>query len=184
MGDNIDQSNVQETKIIQRSVENFTICEQVYQQFYSRVAQYFVTMSKSLPSGDLAQTDDDLRVHFDFIDFNKNISNEEYLNVFCEFHLRKGCFPSSQTLITTPKLKIPSFITTNEIISPSPLFERFQWTNARGLVSIQVLAALTLFLGGNENNDVATGVMTEFLHNMSHQALAEKMIKFHLNLMS
>lgn len=93
MGDNIDQSNVQETKIIQRSVENFTICKQVYQQFYSRVAQYFVTMSKSLPSGDLAQIDDDLRVHFDFIDFNKNISNEEYLNVFCEFHLRKGCFP-------------------------------------------------------------------------------------------
>ena len=57
------------------------------------------------------------------------------------------------------------------MISPTRLFERFQFIGARGFVLVQALAALSLYLGGDENIDVATEVLTEFLHNMSHQAL-------------
>ena len=57
------------------------------------------------------------------------------------------------------------------MISPTRLFERFQFTDATGLVSVQALAALTLYLGGDENTDIATEVLIEFFHNMSHQAL-------------
>ena len=56
------------------------------------------------------------------------------------------------------------------MISPTHLFERFQFTDARGLVSIQALAALSLYLGGDENTDIATEALTEFLY-MSHQVL-------------
>ena len=57
------------------------------------------------------------------------------------------------------------------MISPSRLFERFQWTDARGLVSVQALAALAVSLGQHANDDVAESVMSEFLHKMSHQVL-------------
>ena len=39
----------------------------------------------------------------------------------------------------------------------------------RGLVSIQALAALNIYLGGNA--EISRQALTEFLHNMSHQAL-------------
>ena len=39
----------------------------------------------------------------------------------------------------------------------------------RGLVSIQALATLNIYLGGNA--EISRQALTEFLHNMSHQAL-------------
>ena len=42
------------------------------------------------------------------------------------------------------------------MILPTRLFERFQFTDARGLVSIQGLTASYSYLGGDENTDVAT----------------------------
>ena len=68
-------------------------------------------------------------------------------------------------------LKFLIFLNGDEVISPRQLFERFQWTDARGLVSVQALAALAAYLGQHVNDDVAEGVMSEFLHNMSHQVL-------------
>ena len=56
------------------------------------------------------------------------------------------------------------------MILPTRLFERFQFTDARGLVSIQGLTASYSYLGGDENTDVATEAQTEFLHHMSHFA--------------
>ena len=74
-------------------------------------------------------------------------------------------------MVIIPRPRLPAFIQTDEAISPNELFEKFRATDARGLVSIQALAALSLFLGGDANVDVATKAMTEFLCNMSHQAL-------------
>ena len=39
----------------------------------------------------------------------------------------------------------------------------------RGLVSIQALATLNIYLGGNA--EISRQALTEFLHNMSHQVL-------------
>ena len=82
---------------------------------------------------------------------------------------RQGRFPGVQRMIIIPRL--PAFIQIDEAILPNKLFEKFRATDVRGLVSIQALAALSLFLGGDANVDVATEAMTEFLRNMSHQAL-------------
>ena len=70
-----------------------------------------------------------------------------------------------------PRPQIPHFLNGGEMISPSQLFERFQCTDVRSLVLVQALAALVVYLGEQVNDDVAEGVMSEFLHNMSHQAL-------------
>ena len=114
---------------------------------------------------------DELRNHYFFIDFSKKIDNIEYLNVFCEFYHKYDRFAGADNLTVLPRPQIPHFLNGNEMISPSRLFERFQWTDARGLVSVQALAALAVSLGQHANDDVAKGVMSQFLHKMSHQVL-------------
>ena len=49
------------------------------------------------------------------------------------------------------------------------MYENFSSINAHGLVSIQVLATLNIYYGGS--TEISRQVLSEFLHNMSHQAL-------------
>ena len=80
-----------------------------------------------------------------------------------------GRFPGSQDLIVVPRPEIPYFIKTDKIISTNQLFEKTSSSDARGLVSIQALAALNIYLGGN--TEISRQALIEFLHNMSYQAL-------------
>ena len=90
-------------------------------------------------------------------------------DTFCEVFQQHGRFPSSQDLIVAPRTEIPYFMKTDKIISTNQLFEKFSSPDAHVLVSIQALAALNLYL--RVNADVSRQALTEFLHNMSHQAL-------------
>ena len=49
------------------------------------------------------------------------------------------------------------------------MYEKFSSTDARGLVSIQALAALNIYYGGS--TEISRKALSEFLHNMSHQTL-------------
>ena len=90
-------------------------------------------------------------------------------DTFCEVFQQHGRFPSSQDLIVAPRTEIQYFMKTDKIISTNQLFEKFSSSDAHVLVSIQALAALNLYL--RVNADVSRQALTEFLHNMSHQAL-------------
>ena len=57
------------------------------------------------------------------------------------------------------------------MISTNQLFEKFSNSDMRGLVSIQALASINIYLGGNA--EIPRQALTEFLHNMSHQALSK-----------
>ena len=161
---------IQESQLVQRYIKNLTICKQVYQEFYSKIVQYFAAMLKMLPSPMITRIKDELRNHYFFIAFNKKIDNILYLNVFCEFYHKYGCFPQADNLMAIPRPQILHFLNGDEAISPSRLFERFQWSDARGLVSVQALVALAVSLGHHISDDMANGVVSEYLH-MSHQAL-------------
>ena len=63
-------------------------------------------------------------------------------------------------MIIIPRPRLPAFIQSDEAILPNELFEKFRANDARGLVSIQALAALPLFLGDDANVDVATEAVT------------------------
>ena len=89
IGNNLDNSNVKEAEIIQRSVENITISKQTYQHFYNLLSQYFATTIKFLPPHELEEIDRDLQRHFHFIDFKSKFNNDEILYTFCEFFLKK-----------------------------------------------------------------------------------------------
>ena len=64
---------------------------------------------------------------------------------------------------------MPSFINSNDWISPRSLYETYLGRDMQGLTSVQFLAAFNRFLGGDR--EVSRNAMSEFFHNLSWQAL-------------
>ena len=62
---------------------------------------------------------------------------------------------------------MPSFVKTNEVISPFDFYEKFNSTHC--LVSTQFLAAFNIFIGGNKT--ISKNAMSEFFPKLSMQAL-------------
>ena len=91
------------------------------------------------------------------------------MSAYNYFYHVLGRFPGKLDLIIIPKPDTPAFIKTDKIISPNQLYEKFRCTDGKGLVSVQVLAGLNIHLGGAI--ELSRKTMTEFLHNMSMQAL-------------
>ena len=83
-----------------------------------------------------------------------------------------GRFPGKLDLIIIPRPDIPTFIKTDEVIFPNQVYKKLQGTNAKGLVSVQVLVALNIFLG--RDTELSRKTTTEILHSMSMQALKRK----------
>ena len=77
------------------------------------------------------------------------MSDHNIIDTFCEFFQQHRRFPGSQDFIVAPKPEIPYFIKNDKIISSNQLFEKLSSSDACGLVSIQELAALNIYLGGN-----------------------------------
>ena len=162
--------NAKEVKIIENSVENLTICcKQLYINFHNQIASSLAEAIRNLPPNELHETDRDLELNYFFIDSNNEKNEEEIMNAYRYFFHALGRFPGKLYLVIIPKPDTPKFIKTDEIISPNQLYEKFCGTDAKGLVSVQVLASLNTHLGGD--TELSRKTMTEFLHNMSMQAL-------------
>ena len=69
------------------------------------------------------------------------------MSAYRNFYHALGRFPGKLDLIIIAKPDTPAFIKTDKIISPNQLYEKFCGTDAKGLVSVQVLAALNIHLG-------------------------------------
>ena len=123
-------------------------------------------MKKSLAK-ERNENDRDLQRNNYFINLRETneFSDHNIRDTFCDFFQQHGRFPGSQDLVVVPKPEIPYFIKTNTVISTNQFYEKFSSTAARGLVSIQALA---YYSGSTE---ISRQALSEFLHNMSHQAL-------------
>ena len=64
---------------------------------------------------------------------------------------------------------MPSFINSDDVLSPCALYESYVGRDMQGLVSVQFLAAFNRFLGGD--TEVSRNAMSEFFHNLSWQSL-------------
>ena len=91
------------------------------------------------------------------------------MKAYSYFYHVLGCFLGKLDLVIIPKPDTPELMKSDEIISPNELYERSRGTDAKGLVSVQVLAALNIHLGSDI--ELSRKTMTEFLQNMSMQAL-------------
>ena len=68
------------------------------------------------------------------------------MSAYSYFYRVLGRFPGKLDLIIILRPDVPTFIKTDEVIFPNQLHEKFRGTDARGLVSAQVLATLNIFL--------------------------------------
>ena len=71
-----------------------------------------------------------------------------------------------------PQAETSKFVTAYMPLSPTDLYNKFKGADAKGLVSIQALAALNIHLGGNKI--IFKNALTEFLHNLTFQALSKE----------
>ena len=163
--------NLKNINLIKNSIENITICKQTYLNFYNQISQYLTNTIRNLPVDERNEIDCDLQKHNYFINLGEtnDFSDHNIIYIFCNFFQQHGRFPGSQDLIVVPKPEIPYFIKTNNVISTNQLYEKISSTDAQALVSIQALAALNMYYGGSA--EISRQALTEFLHNMSHQAL-------------
>ena len=114
--------------------------------------------------------DTDLTNHSFFTwDSNENFIQQRVLTTYRDFYYETGRFPGRNTLIPVPRAPIPSFIDTNDVLSPRDLYESCVGRDMKGLVSLQFLAAFNRFLDGESS--LSRNAMGEFLHNLSWQAL-------------
>ena len=71
-------------------------------------------------------------------------NEEEIINAYSYFCHALGRFPGKLDLVIIPKPDTRKFIKIDEIISTNQLHKRFRGTDAKGLISVQVLAALNI----------------------------------------
>ena len=72
-------------------------------------------------------------------------------------------------LVSVLKGRVPNFIDTKDIISPLELYKKFLSEEMRGLLCVQFLAALNIFLEGSFT--LSKDMMSKLFHNLSWQAL-------------
>ena len=96
-------------------------------------------------------------------------SQKDLLMIFSNFYFKTGRFPGFFELINVPPGENPDFIEKHDKISPFEINEKFSNTDVYGLASVQFLAILNVFFGGDKI--LSKNVMSEFLHNLSLQAL-------------
>ena len=102
-------------------------------------------------------------------DPHEGFIQQRILTTYRDFYYETGRFPGRNALIPVPRAPIPSFIDTNDVLSPGDLYESYVGRDMRGLVSLQFLAAFNRFLGGESS--LSRNAMGKFLHNLSWQAL-------------
>ena len=100
------------------------------------------------------------------------------LHTFGNFYYLNGRLPYTNGHLFVLDGEKPSFISGNKI-SLKRLYELFRGTKLHGLVSMQFLAKLNLFLGRKEK--ISKNPRTEQYYNLSIQILAENKSSFETN---
>ena len=127
----------------------------------------------NLPADEKQEINRDLQnLNYNITVGEKNLNqfiDSSALDISADFFQNEGRFPGTQDLIILPKPEIPNFLRKHDILSTNDLFKKISSSVAHGLVSINALAALNMYHGGMST--VSKNAMSEFLHNMSYQAL-------------
>ena len=99
-----------------------------------------------------------------------DIPNSTYiLNLFNRYFFATGSFPTETNFVYVPEGFTPPFIKSDDKISPRVLHKKFQSSDAYGLASVQFLAVLNIFIGGQKYT--SRHAMTELFHNLTMQVL-------------
>ena len=163
-------TDAEEVNILNNTRTNFEITKNLYNELLTSVGinlhEYFI----NLDIAEKQKIDTDLINNNNWTwDPHKVHIQTQILATYRDFFPDTGRFPGRNTLIHVPKADMPSFINSNDWISPRSLYETYLGRDMQGLTGVQFLAAFNRFLGGDR--EVSRNAMSEFFHNLSWQAL-------------
>ena len=116
--------------------------------------------------------EDDININlFSNIELKNQQVPREIFKIYDTFFINSVDFLLLKNFIVISCGTIPSFVETDDILSPIELYKFFNQIDVHGLVCVQVLAALNSHLGGDKN--ISKNAMTEFFQNLSLQAIDE-----------
>ena len=164
-------STPQKNVIVNDSIKNITICKNVYKNIYSTVTDFLHQAFNYTDKELTKKIVKDLQLSYFLLILTINIMHKIYQERTRIFFNELGRFPGSSEFPIVPQGNIQNFINTSDIRSPSDLYNRFRASDARELVSVQMLASLHMCLGASPSLSQRT--MTEFYHNLSIQALSK-----------
>ena len=124
-----------------------------------------------MPDALINEIEKDLRLNlYSFIDIRNEASTEEIFHAFDQFYYRFSRFPGSNNLLVVLTGEIPNFVGSENIFSPIEIYKKFQMRSVRGIVCVQFLATLNIYLAGSTKDSKIA--ISEFFHNLSLQALS------------
>ena len=165
-----DDEEFEDYLIIEKTQQNLKYCKEFYNGVYDDIAYFFQRKIHEIPIETIHEMREDLsnyRIYFK--DIKKVESSKELLTIFSDFYFKTGRFPGSHNLLNVPPGVNPPFIKKHDTLTPLEIHEKFNGTDAYGLISVQFLSALNIFFGGDKLD--SQNVMSEYLNNLSLQAL-------------
>ena len=154
----------------EKTIDNLDYCKDTYNRAFIDTAIHLKTALEHMQRRDIEIIQDKLGAKvYRASDIVENPNVTEVLRLFNQYFFNTGTFATGKNLIYVPKGETPPFVSVNEKISPSVLYEKFSSSEAYGLVSTQFLAALNIFTGGDRA--LSKNAVTEFFRNLSMQAL-------------
>ena len=149
---------------------NLEIVKNLYNELFTSVSINLHEYFRNLGLIERQRIDTDL-TNNNFLTWNlqEDFIQQRILTTYRDFFYETGRFPGRNTLIPVPRAEIPSFIESQDVLSPQDLYESFVGRDMQGVVSVQFLAAFNRFLGGDK--EISRNALSEFFHNLSWQAL-------------
>ena len=165
-----DDEDFEDYLIIEKTQENLKYCKDLYNGVFDDISYFFQRAIFETQDHIIEKMEEDLANHRIFYGRLKKVESQtDLLMIFSNFYFKTGRFPGFFELINVPPGENPPFIEKHDKISPFEINEKFSNTDAYGLASVQFLAILNVFFGGDKL--LSKNVMSEFLHNLSLQAL-------------
>ena len=125
---------------------NFEIVKNLYNELFNSVGINLHEYFKNLGLIKKQKIDADLTNHNFFTwDPQESYIQQTILTTYRDIYYETGRFPGRNTLIPVPRAPIPSFIDTNQVLSPHDLYESYVGRDMGGLVSLQFIVHLIGF---------------------------------------
>ena len=165
-----DDEAFEDYLIIEKTQENLKYCKRFYEEVFDDISYFLHNKIKETQDIVIEKIEDDLSNYRIFYKKLKEIESPvEFMKILSNFYFKTGRFPGYSELINVPPGVNPHFIEKNDRISPFEINEKFKDSSCYGIASVQFISALHVFFGGEKN--LSKNVMSEFLHNLSLQAL-------------
>ena len=165
-----DDEEFEDYLLIEKTRENLNYCKKFYNAIFDDLSVFFQRKIHEIPDHFIEKMEDDLSNHRIYFKSIKKIeSHTDLMMIFSNFYFKTGRFPGFFELINVPPGVNPDFIENHDRISPFKINEKHSNTSLYGLASVQFMSALHIFFGGEKL--LSKNVMSEFLHNLSLEAL-------------